>query len=291
MGIYNLPLFIVKPISLINRFMPKLVLNVRYYSHNKCFINWKNPRNLHEYALSLLFNTTTDIEEYARLADKVSVRDFVSQLIGEQYLTRLYGVYGSSKDINLDELPDSFVVKTNNGCGNNIIVRDKRTFNEGSRIQLDYWLQFPYGDLTGQKHYSRIKPLIFVEELLRQTDDADVLPYDYKFFCINGEPKYVLYYEGRTENQHVTPNMLFDLNWTPLPQAVLRPTTHNIPKPKSFDEMLICVKRLCAGFKFVRVDFYEIDGRPVFGEMTFTPDILVNIHESFIDTRKFELVK
>ena len=188
MGIYNLPLFIVKPISLINRFMPKLVLNVRYYSHNKCFINWKNPRNLHEYALSLLFNTTTDIEEYARLADKVSVRDFVSQLIGEQYLTRLYGVYGSSKDINLDELPDSFVVKTNNGCGNNIIVRDKRTFNEGSRIQLDYWLQFPYGDLTGQKHYSRIKPLIFVEELLRQTDDMDVLPYDYKFFCINDSP-------------------------------------------------------------------------------------------------------
>lgn len=275
MGIYNLPLYIVKPLSLIGKYMPKFILNIRYYIHNKRFINWKNPRNLHEYALSLLFSPTTDIEEYARLADKVSVRDFVSQLIGEQYLTRLYGVYGSSIDINLNDLPDSFVIKTNNGCGNNIIVRDKRTFNSDSRKQLDYWLKFPYGDLTGQKHYSRIEPLIFAEELLRQTDDMDVLPYDYKFFCINGEPKYILYYEGRAVNQHETPNMLFDLNWTPLPQTVLRPTTHNIPKPKSFDEMLICVKRLCAGFKFVRVDFYEIDGRPVFGEMTFTPDILL----------------
>lgn len=117
MGIYNLPLYIVKPLSLIGKYMPKFILNIRYYIHNKRFINWKNPRNLHEYALSLLFSPTTDIEEYARLADKVSVRDFVSQLIGEQYLTRLYGVYGSSIDINLNDLPDSFVIKTNNGCG------------------------------------------------------------------------------------------------------------------------------------------------------------------------------
>ena len=142
-------------------------------------------------------------------------------------------------------------------------------------------MKFPYGDLTGQIHYSMIKPLILAENYLKQSIESDILPYDYKFFCYKGQPKYVLYYEGRSLNGHVTPNMLFDMTWNPIPQAVIRPLDREIPKPSSFAEMIECVKKLCVGFDFVRVDFYEINNRPVFGEMTFTPDILVNVKRDY----------
>ena len=284
MNLYNLPLFVIYPIALIGRFFPKTLLNLRYFAHHKKFINWDSPRNLHEYAQALLFSSTTDIDQYAMLADKLAVRDFVKERIGEEYLTKLYGIFETSDEIKLNALPDSFVLKTNHGCGNNIVVKDKSSFDiESARKKMSYWKQFPYGDLTAQIHYSRIRPMIFAEEYLKQSDSNDILPFDYKFFCYKGEPKYILYYEGRSLNQHETPNMLFDLNWNPLPHAVLRPTSHNIPKPKSLNEMISCAKRLSSGFEFVRVDFYEIGKKPVFGEMTFTPDILANIYPSFTD--------
>ena len=284
MSVYNYPLFIVKPLAYIAKLMPKTILNIRYFAHHKQFINWAKPRNLHEYALSLLFHSKTDLNTYARLADKLAVRDFVTQRIGEKYLTKLYGVYQDAGEIVIEDLPNSFVLKTNHGCGNNVVVKNKSNFDyQSSRKLLNYWMHFPYGNLTGQIHYSRIKPQIFAEEYLQQTTENDTLPYDYKFFCINGEPKYILYYEGRKVNQHETPNMLFDLEWTPQVDSVLRPTLREIPKPVSLEEMISCARTLSAGFKFVRVDFYEIDGRPVFGEMTFTPDILANIKTTFTD--------
>lgn len=282
MNIYNLPLPIAKAIAWWGKFCPKLILNLRHYAHHKEFIKWQNPRNIHEYALAQLFNGQTDLSLYARLADKVAVRDFVQERIGAEYLTSLYGVYETADKIDIAELPEKFVLKTNHGCGNNLIITNKEQFDiNKSKALLDYWQKYPYGDLTGQIHYSKIKPLIFAEEFLQQSADANVLPFDYKFFCYKGKPKYILYYERRSVNKHETPNMLFDLNWLPIKEAVLRPTEHQIPKPQSFDKMLECVRKLCVGFDFVRVDFYEICGRPIFGEMTFTPDVLINIKRTF----------
>ena len=83
MNLYNLPLFVIYPIALIGRFFPKTLLNLRYFAHHKKFINWDSPRNLHEYAQALLFSSTTDIDQYAMLADKLAVRDFVKERIGE----------------------------------------------------------------------------------------------------------------------------------------------------------------------------------------------------------------
>lgn len=284
MSLYSLPLYIITPIATIGRFFPKVMLNLRYFAHYKKFICWKNPRNLHEYAQTLLFSSNTDLDKYALLADKLAVRTFIKERIGEKYLTKLYGIYDFADEITLDTLPNSFVLKTNHGCGNNIVVKDKGEFDlESAGKKLSYWKQFPYGNLTGQIHYSRIRPKIFAEEYLKQSDSHDILPFDYKFFCYKGEPKYILYYEGRALNQHETPNMLFDLNWNPIPHAVLRPILHEIPKPESLNEMILCAKKLSFGFDFVRVDFYEIGKKPIFGEMTFTPDIMFNIYSSFTD--------
>ncbi len=284
MGIFNAPLWIVRPLAKVFRLCPRRILSLRYYKATKHFINWKSPRNIQEFSCCQLFDKNTDVVRLASLADKVAVRDYVKAIIGEQYLTKLFGVWTSPVDIDFEALPHSFVLKTNNGCASNIIVKDKSQIDEAQvRQKLAYWLKFPYGDLTGQIHYSKIKPLILAENFLRQSTTSDILPYDYKFFCYKGEPKYILFYEGRSVNGHLTPNMLYDLEWRSIPHAVVRPIDHEVPKPASLDEMIMCVQKLCKGFDFVRVDFYEINNRPVFGEMTFTPDILTNIKSEYVD--------
>lgn len=283
MNIYNLPLWVIKPLSLIGRYFPKQVVNLRYFRQNKIWINWKHPNNLHQYTICQYFRPDTDLQLLGQLADKVRVRDFVKDRIGEQFLTKLYGVYDSASEIDFDSLPEQCVLKTNNGCGNNIIIRNKKQLSNRQKMKdlLDRWLRFPYGDLTGQVHYSYIKPQILAEEYLEQSAVKDILPYDYKFFCYKGKPLCVLYYEGRSQNGHLTPNMLFDMDWKPMKEAIKRPITHPIPKPVSFEMMKKCVTSLATGFDFVRVDFYEIKGCPIFGEMTFTPDISINMRDNF----------
>lgn len=285
MGIYNYPLFIVKPIALLGRWFPKTMLQLRFYRKTGCTYNLRDPQKLQDYSIAKLFDKTTDLQRYAMFADKYEVRKYIEQKIGSQYLTQLYGVYERVEDIDFDALPDKFVLKTNNGCGNNFIVRDKSKLNIAeARKKLNYWLHFPYGDLTGQIHYALIPPRIIAESFLEQDKNNDEsLPCDYKFFCFKGRAYYILYYEGRKQNGHITPNMLFDLEWKALPQAVLRPTTHDIPCPKSFDLMKQLVTKLAEGIDFARIDFYEIDGKPIFGEITLTPDIDTNICPDFYD--------
>lgn len=247
---------------------------LRYYAWTKHIINWKKPRNIQEYSMCQLFREDTSLDFFAQLADKVGVREYVEQRVGRQYLNQLYGTWTSAEAIDFDSLPERFVLKTNNGCGSNVIVRDKKKMNREAIIrELAYWLSYPYGDLTGQIHYSRIRPLILAEEYLEQEKGKDSLPYDYKFFCFRGQPQFVMFYEGRKLNGHITQNMLFDLNWNPLPEAVKRPITHTIPRPQSLATMKELAATLSKGIDFVRVDFYEIDGKPIFGEMTLTPDI------------------
>ena len=274
MNIYNYPLWLIKPLSLLGKFFPKFVLNIRYYKNNKHFINWNTPQNIQEYCLAKLFDKKNQLQLYADLADKVKVHDFVRERIGNSYLNEMYGYWDSSKKIDFEKLPNKFVLKTNNGCASNLIIKDKSQINEEEiKSKLDYWMALPYGDLSGQIHYSKIKPLILAEKFLEQSKEKDVLPYDYKFFCFKGKPLFVLYYEGRNLNGHITPNMLFDMDWKAFPNAVLRPITKPINQPKSFKEMKECVEKLCKGFDFVRVDFYEINNHPIFGEMTFTPSL------------------
>lgn len=154
-------------------------------------------------------------------------------------------------------MPDQFVLKTNNGCGNNIIVRDKSELDTtATRKKLDYLDSFSL-----RRHYRTdslcaYPPRIIAESYLEQDkNNPDNLPCDYKFFCFKGKPYYILYYEGRKINGHITPNMLFDMDWTPLPEAVLRPTTHDIPKPVSFDEMKELATKLAQGIDFARHRF------------------------------------
>lgn len=263
--------------SLIGRF-PKMILQLRYFRHEHRFINWSHPRELQEWILSNYIKDCDDkkyLNLYTMLTDKYRVRQWVRERIGDQYLTKCLAVWDSANDIDFLGLPTPFVLKTNNGCGTNMIVRNDRILNiESIKSKIGWWLRFPYGALTGQKHYSAINPCIIAEEYLEQHPGASDLPDDYKFFCVNGVPIIVLHYEGRKINSHICQNTAFDMNWQPLTDATLRKPKAIPAKPISFEEMKLVAQQLSKGFRFVRVDLYEILGKPIFGEMTFSPDVL-----------------
>ena len=203
---------------------------------------------------------------YSVLADKYAVREWVKEKIGEEHLIPLLGVWDRAEDIDFDQLPDSFVLKTNNACKTNIIVRNKKNINKKLVIeQMNYWLAFPFWAKSGQFHYKDIPPKIIAEQFM-QSEGTDGLT-DYKFFCFNGKPYccgvYVDRYHGQKRN-------IYDLDWKPLCWMFNRYERCSIEKPAQFEKMIALVETLCKGFSHVRVDLYLIQQEINFGEMTFT---------------------
>lgn len=222
---------------------------------------------------------TYDKSTWPVLADKYRVRKYIEERIGSKYLNELYGCYEKETDIDFGALPQSFVLKTNNSCGTNIIVKDKSDLDyDAVRKKLKSWLRYPYGELTGQLHYAHIPPCIIAEKYMRQSNlvgGGKCRLIDYKYFCINGFPRQVFVYTDRVINDHIFKVMAFDMDWVARPDWVNPDIAlSEYPEcPVSFDEMKDVVAQLAKPFKFVRIDFYEIDGRPIFGEYTFSPSI------------------
>lgn len=202
-----------------------------------------------------------------KLVDKAEVRSFVNAAIGEKYLTRLYGVYDSVDDINFDDLPDRFVIKLTNGSGFNYICR-KKTESEAARIRRMFrrWLRIDYFALGREWAYKDVRNRIICEELLETDDPRGVC--DYKVFCFDGIPRFIqVDFDrfGKHRRNIYTPDWEFlneRIEYENDPDAVF-------PKPMKLQEMLECARRLSAGFKHVRTDFFIIDTRLVFSEMTF----------------------
>lgn len=255
---------------------PKFILYVKYYRAYQRKINLKKPELFHDKIIWM--SLFTDTSKWTELADKYTVRNFVKNTIGEEYLTKLYGVYETPDDIDFGALPNQFVLKTNNGCTSNIIVRDKSTLDvEDAKSRLRYWMKMPYGELSGQPHYSKISPKrIIAEELLVQPECPDKSLFDYKFNCFNGVPVSCVAYPERKEGTHLMSKMIYDMDWNPHPEYYDKTKSvrlKSLPKPNSFDEMKLIASKLSQGFPFVRVDLYSIGDKPVFGELTFTPGI------------------
>lgn len=260
--------------GLLGRIAPQWVA-LRYFKAYHRLMKTRNPRLYHDKVFWLMVNTPQDRQ--TRLSDKYAVRSYVAERCGEELLTRLYGVYKSAGEIDFDALPDSFVLKTNNGCATNLIVRDKSALDRRKACrQLDRWLGLHFGELTGERHYARISPCIIAEELLVQDGDPAKPLIDYKLECFDGEPAFCGVYSDRQEGTHHKRYMFYDIDWQPMPQ-VLDVTKKGVdlgavtPPPPCWEEMKQIARRLSAGFAYVRVDMYVIDGRPRFGELSFTP--------------------
>ncbi|MDX9694341.1 MAG: ATP-grasp fold amidoligase family protein [Bacteroidales bacterium] len=251
---------------------PKLSAELSYWKVFRSSVNWQNPKNLIEKIFWLQFNTDTKI--WTNCADKYLVRDYVKKCGFEDALPKLYFKWDSAKDIDFDKLPNRYILKTNNGCGMNIIVENNSKINKKKTIRkLDKWLNEPFGYFAAQIHYLRIKPSIIAEELLENNDTYSSSLVDYKIWCFNGVPECILVVFDRKGSNYLL--SLYDLNWKNISKENFNPnykycSYKDIPKPKSLAKMIELAKILSKEIPQVRVDFYDIDGKPYFGEMTFT---------------------
>ncbi|WP_022772772.1 ATP-grasp fold amidoligase family protein [Butyrivibrio sp. AE2015] len=203
--------------------------------------------------------------------DKYAVRDYIKECGCEEILNDLIGVYDSSNEINWDELPDKFALKCNHGCGYNIICDDKSKLDiEKTKKQLDDWMKEDYYLNFAEVNYKYVPKKIICEKYLASKDGF--LPNDYKIYCFDGVPKLVLTCYDRDDEKEQIQLVFTDLDFNILDYGAEGINDgRKIEKPESFDKMLEYCRKLSKGFPFVRMDFYDIDGKVFFGEMTFTP--------------------
>lgn len=250
-------------------------------------LDLKNPHNLNEKLIWLSLYWRHPLKSYC--ADKVKVRDYVKEKGLECILTPILGIYNTPDEIPFSQLPKSFVLKCNHGCGYNIIVFnkddiDKKVING----QLEAWLQETYGEGTIEIHYRDISQhLIICEKNLCENGQKELI--DYKVHCINGEPQYIQVCYDRDE-RGVAHRASYSLNWEPL-HYFTEPECE-VDRPKSLNKMIEYSAVLSKDFPYVRVDFYDIDGEPILSELTFTPfgNMIYWVKDSVMDELGEELI-
>lgn len=209
--------------------------------------------------------------EYTVMVDKYKVQDYIASKIGSQYLIPLLGVWDAPDEIDFSLLPDKFVLKCNHnsGCGM-CICKDKSALNiKKVKADLKRGLSQDYY-LTGREWpYKDVPRKIIAEQFMKS--DAGGLT-DYKIHCFNGEPKLILVCKDRFTQTGLTEDF-FSPQWEHL--DIRRPTHPNslteIAKPAELSEILALSKKLSEGIPFLRVDFYIIDHKVYFSELTFYP--------------------
>ena len=248
---------------------PRL-LKIWYWMKTGENLDLENPRTFNEKIQWIKLYDSTPLK--TRLADKYLVREWIREKIGEEYLVPLLGVWNCFDDIDFDSLPDQFALKCNHGSGWNMIVKDKSSFDRNeAKKKFDKWMKTNFAFYAGlELQYNDIRPKIIAEQYLEQIDQN---LYDYKISVFHGEPKIIWVIGDRDLEHHKGKKAFFDLNWEVL--ELMDPSYGNFDvlpqKPVNLDEMLNIAKTLGENFTYVRVDLYNLSGKIVFGEMTFTP--------------------
>lgn len=238
-------------------------------------MNWKHPQNLNQWIQWIKFNG--DTSQWTKLADKYLVREYLAEQGLENILVDLYGVWENPADIDFEKLPSQFVLKANHGSGEILIVKDKSQLDSAEVIKkCSDWLAQPYGYDMAEMHYHDIPRKIIAEQLL----PADSQPVgsqsliDYKVWCVGGEPQAIFVCSNRRSGG-VIDTALFDTEWNEIDEYLVHDERHprvgqKMPKPASLDEMLRSARILAKNHPQVRADFYDVDGKLYFGELTFT---------------------
>lgn len=229
-------------------------------------LNLKNPQTFNEKIQWLKLYNWPNNKKAIDCSDKYKVREYIKSQGYSETLNKLYGVWNNADDIDFDKLPEKFVLKCTHGCGYNIVCDNKNDLNiKHTKQQLNKWLKEDFGKFNAEPHYSKIKPQIICEKYLSENLT------DYKFFCFNSKVEfmYIATGFGKGINEKIT---FFDKNGNKPDYCRADYDEYKEAKiPKNFKAMITMSERLSKEFPFVRVDWYEVDGKVYFGEMTFTP--------------------
>ena len=200
-------------------------------------------------------------------ADKVGVRDYIKDAGYGHTLNEVYGVFDNVKELNIDALPDQFVIKAAHGSHMNIIVKDKSLVNwRKASLLMRSWLHQDIAWGGREWCYKDIPKRLIVEKYI-ETSSGPLK--DYKFLCFNGEPKLLLVDCNRFQGEHYRNYYYTDWTLFPYHDDVINKPEAQIVKPQCYDEMLEMARNLAKPFQHVRVDLYDVDGKIMFGELTF----------------------
>lgn len=257
-------------LTIMGKVSPKWLSSFVYKRECHKKLNWKVPEDLNQKIHVLQF--TKYAEQWPLFADHYGVREYVKQKGLSNILIPLFGVWERAEDIDFDKLPNSFVLKTNHGCGEALFVKNKKDIDQKEACQkLNQWLKEKTGLLSAEFHYLKIEPKIMAVELLNNDNIGSTSIVDYKVWCFDGEPYCIMVCANRTRSS--VEMSFFDLEWNSMPDVLDGHHKYdklNIKKPECLEEMLYASRLLSEGQPQMRVDFYEIGGKLYFGELTLS---------------------
>lgn len=248
--------------------MMRLLVSLDFLRVHGYWPDFKNPRTFSEKVCNrMLFDRDT---RWTMLSDKWLVREYVANKVGKKYLVPVIWQGDRPEEIPFDQFPLKFVIKTNHGCGYNIIVKDRTQLNQNkARKQLKKWLSenFCLDRVSGTAWaYKNIRPTIIVESFL---DDNGNVPLDYKFFCFSGRVEYLQVSIDRFGDAS---ERILDRDFNPLNlYNGVRLYKGKIVCPDNYQEMVQVAETIAQGFNFIRVDLYSVNKRIYFGELTCYP--------------------
>ena len=255
--------------GMLNWLNDKLYIDYMFKYRIGSKMDWENPVTFNEKLQWLKLYDRRP--EYHIMVDKYEVKKYVSSRIGDQYIIPTIGLWEKVEDIDFNSLPNSFVLKCTHDSGSIVLCPEKKNFDKEKAISklrkglnrdMFYWgREWPYKGLRRR---------IIAEQFLRDESGTDLK--DHKVLCFNGEPKLIELHQNRyTSNQSQD---FYDTNWEKLPisqngVSLYQVTNKRIPKPDTLDEMIVLSRILSKGIPHIRVDWYSIDKKLYFGELTF----------------------
>ena len=272
--IENPKVFLSSLLMVIGFWLPdRFYLIMLYYLKTGSPLNLRHPQTFGEKIQWLkLYDRKA---EYTMMVDKLAVKDYVARIIGKEYVIPTLGVWSIPDDVNLDSLPQKFVLKTTHGGGGGgvIICKDKR------RIEKSIIVRKMCQEMRGNIYeayrewpYKNVSHRIFAEQYIENQDNSSSELTDYKFYCFNGVPKYCQVIQNRRSKETID---FFDMEWLHQEFYGLNPKARpaeSVPlKPKHFEKMKEIARKLSAGLVFSRIDLYDTIDGPLFGEITFYP--------------------
>ena len=247
-------------------------------------INLIEPKEFNEKLQWLKLYDRRDI--YTTMIDKYEAKEFVGNIIGNEYIIKTLGIYDKFDEIDFSSLPNEFVMKTTHDSGGVIVCKNKQELNiKKARRMINKSLKTNYYNNFREYPYKNVKPRIIIEEYIE--DETTKKLRDYKIYAFNGEADYLMLCVDRFINN--VKFLYFDRNWNIIKEfsndGMKYGDTIKVEKPKNLDKMFEFAKLLSKDIPFVRVDFYEANGKLYFGELTFFPSA------GFDNTRTDEIRK
>lgn len=243
-------------------------LKIYYKTMTNRDLDINNPKTFNEKLQWLKLYDRNPL--YTTLVDKYAVREYIKEKIGEEYLIPLLGgPWKCVDEITFDTLPNQFVLKTTHDSGGVVICNDKKNFDyDAAKRKLQKSLKSNFYYSGREWPYKNVPPQIIAEQFLDNGNNRELI--DYKFMCFNGRVRCTFVCEDRHEELKIT---FYDSQWQMMSvERVTHPRNNvKIEKPVNYEKMVQLAEHLAKDIAFLRVDFYEVQGKIYFGELTFYP--------------------